>query len=36
MTTPAFCLTILVLIMLVLAIIELVIRVCEELKDDND
>lgn len=35
MTTPAFCLTILVLIMLVLAIIELVIRVCEELKDDN-
>ena len=36
MTTPAFCLTILVLIMLVLAIIELVIRVCEELKDDNN
>lgn len=36
MTTPAFCLTILVLIMLVLAIIELVIRVCEELKDDDN
>ena len=36
MTTPGFCLTILVLIVLVLAIIELAIRTCKELKDDND
>jgi hypothetical protein len=36
MTTLGFCLTILVLIVLVLAIIELAIRTCKELKDDND
>ena len=36
MTTLGFCLTILVLIVLVLAIIELTIRTCKELKDDND
>lgn len=36
MTTLGFCLTILVLIILVLSIIELAIRTCEELKDDNN
>lgn len=36
MTTLGFCLTILVLIVLVLAIIELATRTCKELKDDND
>lgn len=36
MTTLGFCLTILVLIVLVLAIIDFIIRTCEELKDDND
>lgn len=36
MTTLGFCLTILVLIVLVLAIIELAIRTCKELKDDNN
>lgn len=36
MTTLGFCLTILVLIALILAIIELAIRTCKELKDDND
>lgn len=36
MTTLGFCLTILVLIVLVLAIIELAIKTCKELKDDNN